>query len=56
MFISRLIDNIWQKAQKIEALEYGWGVFVREDIGTLYYSVGGIINTYDLDFLDIDIN
>lgn len=56
VFASRFEENSWQKAQKIEALEYGWGVFVREDTGTLYYSVDGIIEAHDLDSLDIAIH
>ncbi len=56
IFVSRFKENKWQKAQKIDVLAYGWGVFVREDIGTLYYTAGGVIHTYDLDSLDIDIN
>ncbi|WP_165395281.1 PD40 domain-containing protein [Flagellimonas allohymeniacidonis] len=56
IFVSRFEDNKWQKAQKIDALEYGWGVFVREDKRTLYYSVGGAIYAYDLKSLDININ
>lgn len=56
LFISRFEENEWQKAQKINTLEYGWGVFVREDIRTLYYTTGGVIQDYDLDRLEIEID
>lgn len=55
VYISRFEDNTWQKAQKIEELKYGWGVFVREDTRTLYYTVGGFIQVFDLDSLGIDL-
>lgn len=53
IFLSKFKENKWQKAQKIKALEYGWGVFVREDTGTLYYSVKGLIYKYNLNLLGI---
>jgi hypothetical protein len=56
LFISRFEENEWQKAQKINTLEYGWGVFVREDTRTLYYTTGGFIQDYDLDRLEIEID
>ena len=54
IFFSKLRENKWQKAQKVNALEYGWGVFVRENTNTLYYTANGIIYAFDLDLLDID--
>jgi len=56
IFVSRFKEKKWQKAQKIDLLEYGWGVFVREETNTLYYTVDGMIYSYKLDSLEIEID
>ena len=55
IFLSRFEAGEWQLAQKVEALQYGWGVFVREDTGTLYYTKSGLVHAYQLDSLGINL-